>query len=141
MRQTALLIEPEVAPLPKVIEGMLAEEVAVTRVPRAFVRDRFCSILAEFEKMPVVDRTRPRAALANEAVFLIRLQQRLYSARRTHLAHGKTCHLVDRRQARLTLGTRKYSARIRFQLFPVPVPGSPDRDRHDPRAASSACRR
>ncbi len=93
--QTALLVKPVIRLRRQLFDRILREELRRDALLRGLVRDRLRAVLAELEDLPLLVRTRPRAALAIKPGHLVDLQKRFRSANRTHIAKA-----VEHRVAR-----------------------------------------
>ena len=87
MHQPALRLQPEVAALLQISDGMRAEKIRCDLLFRRFAGHRFRAAFAKFENFPILIRAWPGAALANEPVLLINLEPCSNPADETGLAH------------------------------------------------------
>ena len=84
--QSALLAEPIVGFSLEFRDGIQGKELLCNTLFCPFMSDSLGSIFTEFREASVVVGIRPRAALANKAVLLIDLPQRLRRIRRAHFS-------------------------------------------------------
>src|SRR4051812_524894 len=74
MKQTPLQLQPVVAALLQVGDGILAKKVRCDRFASCFARQRLDAILAKFKHMWIFVGARPGTALASETILLVDLE-------------------------------------------------------------------
>ena len=76
---------------------MVTKKIPRDPLRRGFIRDGFRAVLAKLGDLPIAIRAGPRAALAIEAGFFVRVEQRFESAHHSHFADRESRRLIYRR--------------------------------------------